>query len=266
MKSSNVATELFNKEQHTDNPYKLVQEVPTRWNSAFHMIKRILETSDALNRTLLKINKAPQPLAAEEIMILKEVVDILACFDEATIKISGSKYVTISLIIPIIQGIYRTLSTKRPQLETDEGKEICTRLLDSIQKRFFPYEKRTAAQMGTLLDPRFKQDGFRSDENIKSASHFLEQEMNYMEKKEAETTSNSSMVLQDIDSPGTSSSFLGSGSSSSSLFSFMEEKMQQKIKSTTVDVIIMKRQYMERQNTTTDTDPLLFWKVRVLLL
>lgn len=261
MKSSNVATEIFKQEQNTDTPLKLMQEVTTRWNSAFQMIKRILETSDPLNRTLLKMPKAPQPLAAEEIIILKEVVGILACFDEATTKVSGTKYVTISLVIPIINGIHKTLQDKIRELQTDEGKEICLKLLHSVQKRLFPYEKRTAVQMATLLDPRFKHDGFRSEENIKSASHFLEQEMNYVERKEAELTGNSNIPFNGEDTiQGSSSNFSGSGS----LFSFMDTKIQQKIKSTTADVIIIKRQYMERQNSSLDTEPLLFWKVLLL--
>lgn len=57
------------------------------------MIKRILQTCGALDRTLLKISKAPQPLVVQEIAVLKEVADVLACFDEATTKVSGAKYV-----------------------------------------------------------------------------------------------------------------------------------------------------------------------------
>ncbi|XP_030760921.1 zinc finger BED domain-containing protein 1-like [Sitophilus oryzae] len=238
MKSSNIAADMFKKEQDTATPYKLIQEVSTRWNSAFQMVKRIVQTSDALNKTLLKIPRAPQPLAAEEIIILKEVVDVLACFEEATTKVSGTKYVTISFVIPIVQGIHNTLEKKFSEMQTDEGRQICLKLQESVRKRLFLFEKRTIPQMGTLLDPRFKQDGFRNDDNIKSALHFMEQEMSYVEKNEKEVTSISSDLIKES-SEGTSSSFLGS----SSLFSFMDSKIQQRIKSTTAGVIIMKRQY-----------------------
>lgn len=257
MKSSNIAADIFRKEQDTATPYKLIQEVTTRWNSAFQMMKRIIQTSDALNRTLLKIPKAPQPLPAEEMTVLKEVVDILSCFEEATTKVSGTKYITISLVIPIVQGIYKTLENKMLDLQTDEGKQICLKLQQSIQQRLFPYERRTLTQMGTLLDPRFKQDGFRREDNVKSALHFLEQEMHYIERKETEITSSSSGLPDEEDEAIPGTSFSGS----SSLFSFMDSKMQQKIKSTTADVIIIKRQFMERHNSAPDTDPLLFWKV-----
>lgn len=45
------------------------------------------------------------------------------------------------------------------------------------------------------------------------------------------------------------------------LFAFLQERIEEKVKSVTADIIITKRQYLERQNAAEDTDPLLFWKV-----
>lgn len=94
VKSSNVAMEMFKKEQGindstTHKQYKLIQEVPTRWNSTYYMVERILTTSEALGRTLLKIRKAPHPLSVDELSILTDSVKVLKCFEEATKKISG---------------------------------------------------------------------------------------------------------------------------------------------------------------------------------
>lgn len=94
-KNSTHATGIFNEEQknelHNDTTYplKLVQEVITRWNSSLNMIRRIIKTKDPLNRTLLKVKKAPAPLSAEEIVILSEIEECLDSFDEATFKVSG---------------------------------------------------------------------------------------------------------------------------------------------------------------------------------
>lgn len=46
VKSSNNAFEIIKKEQNTTTPYKLVQEVTTRWNSVFYMVSRILKTHE----------------------------------------------------------------------------------------------------------------------------------------------------------------------------------------------------------------------------
>ncbi|XP_030756558.1 zinc finger BED domain-containing protein 1-like [Sitophilus oryzae] len=261
IKSSNIATEIFKSEQNTDTPLKVIQEVPTRWNSAYQMFKRVLKTNEALNRTLLKVKKAPPPLSIEEITILKEIENLLRPFDEATNKVSGSSYVTISLIIPLTFGIYNSLTTLTNQIATDEGKEMYQKLMDSVEKRLVPYEKRTLTQMGTLLDPTFKQEGFRSNDNAKAAGQYLEQEMIYfLNKEESEEKEKGEEPAGNV----STSSFSGEGcdkSRLSTLFSFMNERATQKLRSKKVDAIIIKRQYLERQNTNQDSDPLLFWKV-----
>ncbi|CAH1114803.1 unnamed protein product [Psylliodes chrysocephalus] len=78
-------------------PYKLIQEVPTRWNNFLYMITRILETSSALNQTILKMSKAPSPLTNDVLTILK-LKKTLVCISEATDRIQGTNYVTVSLI------------------------------------------------------------------------------------------------------------------------------------------------------------------------
>lgn len=67
--------DTFKKEQNTPDsePLKLIQDMPTRWNSTYLMIKRVLEVNEALGKALLKLRRAPPPLSIEE----------------ATLKVSG---------------------------------------------------------------------------------------------------------------------------------------------------------------------------------
>jgi len=51
------------------------------------------------------------------------------------------------------------------------------------------------------------------------------------------------------------------GSNTDPLFEFLEDRLNKKIRTVSVDVIITKRQYIERINSSQDTNPLLFWKV-----
>ncbi|CAH1115042.1 unnamed protein product [Psylliodes chrysocephalus] len=111
--------------------------------------------------------------------------------------------------------------------------------------------------MGTLIDSRFKQEGFRSINNAKVVGQFSEQEMvsilNRGENKETnedQDRKNSSMSSLNKGSNGGNSnkSSSSSSSSSSSLFSFMNERTSHKRRSKKVVAIIIKRQYLERQN------------------
>ncbi|CAG9814638.1 unnamed protein product [Phaedon cochleariae] len=123
-----------------------------------------------------------------------------------------------------------------------------------LNPRLFLYEKRTVTQMGTLLDPAFKQEGFRIIDNAKAAGQFMENEMLVMLNKDVKEPDSKGSISNDEDD-------LDSSDRASSLFSFMTERTNQKIKSKKVDAIIVKRQYFERQNTNQNSDPLLFWKI-----
>lgn len=90
-KNSTSAMEIFKKEQDTEKPLKLLQECPTRWNSSYYMIERILKTNEAIGRALLKLRKAPQPLSVDDVAILKDVAKVLNIFEEASNKVSGNK-------------------------------------------------------------------------------------------------------------------------------------------------------------------------------
>ncbi|XP_070072653.1 zinc finger BED domain-containing protein 4-like [Drosophila takahashii] len=59
IKRSSTAMAKFREAQMVTDPLGLVQEVPTRWNSAFQMIERILQTKEALSIALLGTAKAP---------------------------------------------------------------------------------------------------------------------------------------------------------------------------------------------------------------
>ncbi|CAH1108707.1 unnamed protein product [Psylliodes chrysocephalus] len=239
---SNVAMEMFKKEQGindstTHKQYKLIQEVPTRWNSTYYMVERILTTSEALGRTLLKIRKAPHPLSVDELSILTDSVKVLKCFEEATKKISGSTYTTISLIIPLSFGIYNFLTTVITDLDTEEGKIFCSGLIESVKKRLFPYETRSVTKMGTIIDTRFKKEVFRSTENAASAAAILEQEMQAIYRKNTIERQN-----RDVEQESVSQNV----KKSPSLFSFLENRVTGKNKISGNELAPMKDKEKEK--------------------
>jgi len=95
-KSSTIATEKFKIAQAVSMPYTLIQEVPTRWNSAFFIMERIIKTHDAISYVLVNTAKAPQPFSIEEIEILKELCAIMSLFNDASKQASADKIAVVS--------------------------------------------------------------------------------------------------------------------------------------------------------------------------
>ncbi|CAG9840770.1 unnamed protein product [Diabrotica balteata] len=207
-KSSCIAYDKFNEVQVQEwkstvnkkkEPYKLVQEVPTRWNSCFYIIQRILKTSESLNKTLLKIRKAPTPLTIDEISILGDFEKVLGCFEEATKKISGNSYVTISMIIPMVYGIHNNLESEI--MGTEIGNNFRLGLFESISKRLFQYESRSLTRISTIIDPRFKKEAFRMKENTDQASILLENEITVYARQEKSKSGNGNCDNGEFEQP-----------------------------------------------------------------
>lgn len=246
MKRSTITMAKFKQAQTIENPLGLIQEVQTRWNSAFQMIKRLLETKEPLSSVLLCTSKAPIPFSAEEIDILKELTELLAPFQDATLAISGSKNATISLVIPLRCELHQKLQNLRPNLKTAEVVCAFEMLSSRLGDRFAHYESRTVPRIATLIDPRFKKDGFKSVSNADQAVKALEQEMYTVLSR---TPREQPIPPESSQKPN---------------FSFLQNKIKSKIKSSRADAIIILRQHLENINEPEECDPLSFWKVNLI--
>lgn len=133
------------------------------------MIERIILTNVAIGKVLLNTPKVLLPLSADEVSVLEDLKIVLSPFEHATIHTSSSTLVTVSLIIPVVCGILHNLESLKGKLQTDEGREACNFLIEVTKQRLLQYEKRTVTRVSTLLDPRFKREGFLSSLNASEA-------------------------------------------------------------------------------------------------
>ncbi|XP_034472828.1 zinc finger BED domain-containing protein 4-like isoform X2 [Drosophila innubila] len=129
------------------------------------------------------------------------------------------------------------------QLRTQEGKDIYDLVQKRLVERLDSFETRTIPRIATLVDPRFKKDGFLRSSNADQAAKALELEL----------LSLKSTTPRRPPTPESTSN------EASSKFSFLQNKP--KVKSTRADAIIATRQYMEKENIPDTCDPLKYWEM-----
>lgn len=152
---------------------KVIHDVPTRWNSTYHMLERFVDLSSEINEILLKSVTAPTMLTAVDLTTIKEMKDLLKPLELVTKELSAEKYVTISKIIPIIHCMEKQVDNYEPA--SDLMKNLKSHLKTEIEKRFGQMEYTHHLAISTVLDPRFKKIHFidflaaaRAVQNIKT--------------------------------------------------------------------------------------------------
>ncbi len=110
---------------------KLVQDVPTRWNSTFDMLESICINKEPLTsmsydgdktNTVLRANMLNQ----DEFDTIQDLCALLSPVKELTEFLSGRKYVTCSIVYPAIYTLINR-NFDLPSLKQ--------------QQQFFPWEK-----------------------------------------------------------------------------------------------------------------------------
>ena len=127
---------------------RLQAKVATRWNSELKSIRSIL----SVPAEKLQQIDCQQQLTTYDRGILRDLVEILTPFEEATDVTQGQKVVTASFIIPSIRGLHVSLDSlslkyKSPMVQT---------LKSSLERRMSSYEDCEHFLIAAILDPRFK--------------------------------------------------------------------------------------------------------------
>ncbi|XP_043069901.2 E3 SUMO-protein ligase ZBED1-like [Drosophila bipectinata] len=250
-KCSTIAYEKF-KQAQGDNAYSLIQEVSTRWNSAFKMVERILATKEFLSPVLLSLSRAPDPLTADDIELLEDIQTILAPFDYVTTQCSSSSKVTSSLIVPLTNGLVEGLNDQFGRLKTVDGQQACRFLQDRARIRLFPFEERSTARLATIMDPRFKKEGFRSPFNAEQAAVLLERSLstNTIAGADAEEGDSQETAVEPPVTPN----------AAEPLLKFLSSNIEKKKRTKKVDVILVMRHYFEGINSDISSNPLEYWR------
>ena len=164
-KHSSQATELLLAKQiqmGEKQPLRVVQDVATRWNSAFDMLSRLMK----LRLPLTALLTDPSQKRYGQAMLLKDsqwllafqLIETLRPLKEATTVFGGQKYVTVSLVLPVVGSLIDMYSK-----EDDDSclgsivsfrRQLCRELTTNfrLQRRL----RSSTAVIASALDPRFR--------------------------------------------------------------------------------------------------------------
>lgn len=142
---------------------KLKQEVPTRWNSTLMMFERLLEVKEPLISTLAITNPSLNQLTPDEWGIIDEACKLLKIFEEVTIEMSTEKKVSVSKTIFLSKSILKHTQDIKRDSDKSQIIRMCDKMIEEIQKRFRDVDSDSLLLESTLLDPRFKRHGLKSE-------------------------------------------------------------------------------------------------------
>jgi hypothetical protein len=128
---------------------KLVQDVPTRWNSTFYMLESIQPQRRVLR--LYALDHTHLILSLSQWELLDIVVNILRPFEEITREVCNES-ACLSEVLPAVT-VLKAFLTSGDNLTVTSMR---TALLDSLTERFQHLYTSNIHLLSTVLDPRFK--------------------------------------------------------------------------------------------------------------
>ena len=239
----------------------LIQDVKKRWNSVFLMLERFLELKEAV--VLFQSTESGQKFSfiPEDWKIAEEAKNLLLPVYEATKEISGDSYVSGSKVIPIASSLLWWYSDKANKEREQEpfgfGATLSALLQESFLKYFKDAEAIDILAIATLCDPRYKQEGFRTETSCNLALGKLKEQMRLLETDS----------VTEEEEPNAPAPMNPTGESGSSFWSYLDSKVRKKPNQPTTshdenESIIMNEvsKYLKLINLDRKEDPLGWWK------
>lgn len=152
---SAVAQNALRKEQIAQGKpeHKLIQMVPTRWNSELYMLKRLVEVRSCISVVLVEtdiINLTSLQWKAAE-----GLIKVLDALEEVTRLASGEHYATLSQVIPCLYSLV-TFLKQTSETATGMTKDFADSLYASIKVRFRETLDSDLYLTAMAIDPRYK--------------------------------------------------------------------------------------------------------------
>ena len=145
-------------------------DMPVRWNSTFNMLDQYIAIKPAIDLVILQYPNDFKniTLSNDEITQIKELIDVLFLFSEASIEVQSDNKPILMLTILTTTELYQYINKT---IRTTKWKDLKKGLLLGRKKlnKYFPQKieasKYDIYSFAILLDPRLKEQFFREELN-----------------------------------------------------------------------------------------------------
>lgn len=84
---------------------QLIQDVSSRWTTKVDMVERYLLLAEYMYSAMNECNNPIEVLTREESKVIQEFFEVTRHVRDSISEVSGEKYATSSIIIPLVHGI-----------------------------------------------------------------------------------------------------------------------------------------------------------------
>ncbi|KAJ8923077.1 hypothetical protein NQ315_001629 [Exocentrus adspersus] len=259
--NATAGTQLATVLEETGAPVKkLIKDVPTRWNSTFYMMERLLQLEEAISSATALLDDDTIPaITVEEWQLLGDIKKILEPMESVTKMMSSQDYVCISSIIILTEGLERVYKEMQKRITSTLPGNVILEFLKGIQIRLGDLEISETLLVSTFLDPRFKNVGF-SNETVAQAAKKIVENLVYNKINETVMSLSSNIEITVLDG-GDSSGNVDDGFS---VWGHFDEKAMavQPSSNDFARAVEEVQRYLEDRLLERKGDPLLWWSER----
>ena len=151
VRKSTIATDILEGEM------RLQIDHATRWNSQLKMVRSVL----SIPEFKLSLLEGAPSISAHDRNILKDMIDILGPFEEATDFVQVNCVPSAGYVLPCVKGLQHHLD----RCASKYHSSFVAALKASLQIRVPHFEENETYILAAMLDPRFKLRWCKSDSN-----------------------------------------------------------------------------------------------------
>ncbi|OCT89087.1 zinc finger BED domain-containing protein 4 [Xenopus laevis] len=246
-RSTKAKEKLAELQKEYDLPqHHLIQDVPSKWNTSFHMLERLTEQKRAIDEMSIECNFR-ELISCDQWEVMQSVCHALKPFEAASKEMS-MPMATLSQVIPMIH-----ILNKKIEMLFEETMGIDT-MLKSLKEAMVYRLSSTLHDpryiFATLLDPRYKASLF-SEEEAEEYKQGLIRELEILS-----STSDDAPILN-----GCNKSSSPKNKGEENIWSLMENvKRSKTLKETLPEDIVFA--YLEEEVLEHNCDPLTYWNLK----